>query len=79
MNKCKRVKKGVAKSLTFDTYRSCLFTGNPAPDAKMSVILSRLHELKNYTFIKKTLSAFDDKRYYTANINSYAHGHYKIK
>ena len=79
VKKCKGVKKCVAKDLTFDTYKSCLFTGNPAPDAQMSVILSKLHELKNYTFIKKTLSAFDDKRYYTDNVNSYAHGHYIIK
>ena len=64
----------MAESLTFDTYRNCFFTGNLVPDARMSVILSRLHKLKTHTFIKKTLSALDDKRYYTDNINSYGTG-----
>ena len=69
----------MAKDLTLDAYKNCLFTGNPAPDARMSVILSKLHELKTHTSNKKTLSAFNDKRYCTDNINSYAHGCYKIK
>ena len=79
MNKCKGVKKCVTKVLTFKTYKQCLDTGKPASDAEMSVISSKLHQLIILTFTKKTLSAFDDKRWYKDAVNSYAHWHYKIK
>lgn len=78
MTKCKGVKKCVVKTIGFDAYKQCLITGKPAPDAQMTVINFKLHQIKNLTFTKKTLAAFDDKRYYTYSINSLAHGHHKI-
>ena len=74
----KGVKKYVVKTFTFDMYKRCLDSGRAAPKCQMTVIGQRLHEIKTQTLTKKTLSAFDDKRYYTDSINSLAHGHYKI-
>ena len=76
--KHKGVKKCVVKNFTMDTYRDCLDSGNNGPDCKMSTLQSKLHEIKTVTFTKKGLSVFDDKRYYTDNINSLAHGHKDI-
>ncbi|XP_067947067.1 uncharacterized protein [Watersipora subatra] len=78
LTKCKGVKKCITKNLMFDTYKQCLDSGDPAPNATMTTLQSKLHEIKNWTFSKKTLSAFDDKRYYLDSINSLAHGHYRI-
>ncbi|XP_067947655.1 uncharacterized protein [Watersipora subatra] len=78
LTKCKGVKKCITKNLKFDTYKQCLDSGDPVPNATMTTLQSKLHKIKNWTFSKKTLSAFDDKRYYLDSINSLAHGHYRI-
>ena len=78
MKKCKGVKKCVVEDMRFDDYKRCLDTGEPAPDKRMNIIGSRLHELKTLSLVKKTLSAFDDKRYYTDGVTSLAHGHWRI-
>ena len=49
-------------------------------DAPMTILKSECHQVRNWTFTKKTLSAFDDKRWYLCDgVNSYAHGHYREK
>jgi hypothetical protein len=78
VTKCKGVKKCVTKKLTFETYKRCLDTGVPASKEWMRTLQSRKHVIETREFKKKTLSAFDDKRYYLNSINSLAHGHCRI-
>lgn len=76
--------KGVAKaaierSLRFDMYETTLFDRTEILTT-MNFIRSHSHCIQCETVRKKTLSAFDDKRYLlTDGISSLAYGHYIIK
>ena len=77
--RCKGVKKAVVKrSINFEDYKTCLFTGKPQT-RKMNVIRSHRHELFTEEINKIALSANDDKRVILEDgIHTLAHGHWKI-
>ena len=77
--KCKGVKKPVVKkSIKFDDYKKCLFTGKEQL-RKMNVIRSHKHDIYTEEVNKIALSANDDKRFILDDgIHTLAHGHYKI-
>ena len=78
--RCKGVKKAVVKrSINFEDYKTCLFTGNPQTRT-MNVIRSHGHELFTEEVNKIALSANDDKRVILEDgIHTLAHGHWRIK
>ena len=77
--RCKGVKKAVVKrSINFEDYKTCLFTGKPQTRT-MNVIRSHRHELFTEEINKIALSANDDKRVILEDgIHTLAHGHWKI-
>ena len=61
--KCKGIKKRVVeKSITYEDYKTCLFTGKEQL-RKMNIIRSYEHEVYTEEINKVALSAEDDKRY----------------
>ena len=77
--KCKGVKKSVVKkSITYEDYKTCLFTGKEQI-RKMNVIRSYNHEVYTEEVNKVALCSDDDKRYILEDgINTLAWEHYKI-
>ena len=77
--KCKGVKKNVVKkSIKFEDYKECLFTGREQL-RKMNVVRSHGHEMYTEEVNKVALSANDDKRIILADgIHRLAHGHWRI-
>ena len=77
--RCKGVKKAVVKrSINFEDYKTCLFTGKPQTRT-MNVIRSHRHELFTEEINKIALSANDDKRVILEDgIHTLAHGHWRI-
>ena len=75
---CKGVKKAVVKrSINFEDYKTCLFTGKPQTRT-MNVIRSHRHELFTEEINKIALSANDDKRVILEDgIHTLAHGHWR--
>ena len=62
LKKCKGIKKSVVKkSLDFDNYVKCLFTGEKEM-RKMNIIRSEKHEVYSKEVNKIALSNEDDKR-----------------
>lgn len=61
-----------------DEYRTALYKDTKS-DAAFNTRRSSEHQVYPITCTKIGLSQFDDKRYYTDRVSSYAHGHYKIK
>ena len=78
--KCKGVKKPVVKrSIAFEDYKRCLFTGKEQLRT-MNVIRSHKHEVYTEEINKIALSANDDKRIILKDgIHTLALGHYKIQ
>ena len=77
--KCKGVKKSVVKkSITYEDYKKCLFTGKKQL-RKMNIIRSHMHEVYTEEVNKVALCSDDDKRYILEDgINTLALRHYKI-
>ncbi|UYV83819.1 hypothetical protein LAZ67_X000294 [Cordylochernes scorpioides] len=74
----KGVKKHILKNeLTFQNYKDTLET-HKRHFLKQNLIQSRKHTLYTIEQTKLGLNAFDDKRHLLDDINSLAHGHYKI-
>ena len=76
--RCKGVKKAVVtRSINFEDYKTCLFTGKPQTRT-MNVIRSHRHELFTEEINKIALSANDDKRVILEDgIHTLAHGHWR--
>ncbi|XP_052765064.1 uncharacterized protein LOC128206548 [Mya arenaria] len=70
-------KVSVKKELKHEHYKNTLFN-ETSMISSMTALRSHQHELYGETIQKRALSAFDDKRYLTDSVNSYAYGHYKI-
>ena len=77
--KRKGVKKGVVeKTITFDNYRECLFSGK-SQMRSMNTFRSRKHEIYTESVNKTALSSNDDKRYILPDgENTLALGHYRL-
>ena len=76
--RCKGVKKAVVtRSINFEDYKTCLFTGKPQTRT-MNVIRRHRHELFTEEINKIALSANDDKRVILEDgIHTLAHGHWR--
>ena len=74
--KCKGVKKSVIKkTITFDDYKKCLFSGE-RQYRQMMAFRSRKHEIYTEEINKVALSADDDKRIILPDkVNTLAYGH----
>jgi hypothetical protein len=81
--KAKGIKKNVVKrEIAFDDYYRSLMgetKENIQQMTSFNCIRSIKHEVYSLTINKIGLCAHDDKRYLIDNINTYAHGHYKIE
>ena len=77
--RCKGVKKSVIKkTITFDDYKNCLFSGE-RQYRQMMAFRSRKHEIFTEEINKVALSADDDKRIILPDkVNTLAYGHYGI-
>ncbi|VDI33606.1 Hypothetical predicted protein [Mytilus galloprovincialis] len=74
----KGIKKcAVKKQLKHANYKECLFQ-NATTMNSMKLIKSQNYELFVNHIVKKGLSNFDEKRFWTNHIKSYAYGHFKI-
>jgi hypothetical protein len=79
VKKHKGVKKYVVEDWNFDKYKTTLFTGKDGEPCRMNLLQQKGHQIMNRTIIKKSVSAFDDKRFYTDPINSFAHDHWRTR
>lgn len=78
-NKCKGVKKCVAKKLKIEDYKNVNYN-REEKTITQNGIRSYKHQLYTETIKKVALSCFDDKRYICDdNINTYSFGHKDIK
>ncbi|KAF4522356.1 hypothetical protein B566_EDAN011076 [Ephemera danica] len=77
--KAKGVKQSaIKKQITFHDYKQCLFN-DENKYTNFHTIVSKKQELFTVKQTKLSLSAHDDKRHIREdNINTYAHGHYRI-
>ena len=77
--KCKGMKQGVVENtITFDDYKTCLFSGKPLY-RQMMTFRSRKHEVFTEEMNKVALSANDDKRIILPDkVNTLAYGHYSL-
>ena len=74
--KCKGIKKCVVrKTITFDDYKDCLFSGEIS---HRSQFRSSLHRIQTLEVNKVALSRDDDKRITIDAISSLARGHWKL-
>ena len=76
--KCKGIKKCVVnKTISFDDYKKCLFSGEPNYRFQL-IFRSCKHEVKTLEVNKLALSREDDKRISINEVASYAIGHYGV-
>ena len=74
----KGIKKCVVKkTITFDDYKACLFSGERSHRSQL-LFRSCKHEVKTLEVNKLALSREDDKRISINGVASYAIGHYKV-
>ena len=77
--KCKGIKKCVVKkTISFDDYKACLFSGEISYRPQLMFRYSK-HKVKMLEFNKLALSRDDDKLITVNGISSLARGHYNVK
>ena len=78
--RCKGVKRAVVKrSIHFEDYKKCLFTGKPQKRT-MNVIRSHRHDIYTEKVNKIALSANDDKRVILEDgAHTLVHGHWRVE
>ena len=77
-SKCKGIPKVAISKLKFKHYKQSLFN-EKSFKSKFARISSKDHEVSTTVFKRKSLSFYDDKRFYLCNVHSLPYGHYKIK
>ena len=68
------------KQLTKDIYKLCLLSDNIEDKLKTTSFYrtaSKEHKLQTIQQTKKSISHYDDKRYYLDAIHSRSHGHWR--
>ena len=78
INKCKGIPKIATSKLQFKHYREVL-EKRKTFKAQFKKITSKKHIVSTTNFTRKSLSFYDDKRFYLCNIHSLPYGHYRIK
>ena len=81
-NSCKKRAKGVQKcvvkkTITHDDYRKSYFEQKHLYHDQTR-ISSKLHKVSTETFRKRSLSYYEDKRFWKSINESYPYGHYAI-
>ena len=71
------MKSVIEKTLRHEHFKQCLFNEITTMHS-MKVIRSQKHELFMDTIFKRTLSGFDDKKYWINNIESLSFGNHNI-
>ena len=75
--KCKGIKKCVVrKTITFEDYKNCLFSGETSYRSQL-MFRSSLHKIQTLEVNKIALSKDDNKRITIDGIKSLARGHYR--
>ena len=78
ISKCKGIPRVATSKLQFKHYKKSLFKRKTI-HSRFSKISSKDHKVSTTTFLRKSLSCYDDKRFYLCNIHSLPYGHYKLK
>ena len=78
INKCKGIPKVATGKLKFKHYKKSLFNRTHI-FSTFSKINSKDHRVTTTSFKRKSLSCYDDKRYYLCDIHSLPYGHYKLR
>lgn len=77
VRKCKGVPKVATKKISHSTYKSALFNQNQFKST-FHKITSKNHIVSTTLIDKKSISFYDDKRYYLCKIHSVPYGHKMI-
>ena len=78
LNKCKGIPKVATNKLQFKHYKKSLFS-KAAMSSTFPRISSKDHRVTTTSFTRKSLSCYDDKRFYLCSLHSMPYGHYKLK
>ena len=78
ISKCKGIPKVATNKLKFKHYKQTLLKKETFY-SKFARISSKDHEVSTVSFKRKSLSFYDDKRFYLCNIHSLPYGHYKLR
>eukprot|EP00732_Lithocolla_globosa_P004275 Lithocolla_globosa_v1_NODE_3859_length_1563_cov_3.519231.p2 type:complete len:124 gc:universal NODE_3859_length_1563_cov_3.519231:117-488(+) len=76
--RCKGINESASKKFTHEMYKKCIDLVHVETDTTMNTIRSFNHNIQSIKLTKTSLSSYDDKRYLTDSINSFAYGHYRI-
>lgn len=71
--KCKGVKRGYRKTLTFEQYKSCVVNVRQL-NLEQSSILSKNHSIYSVSMNRVALTSFDSKRFQTCSKHTLAYG-----
>ena len=75
--KCKEIKKCVVrKTITFEDYKNCLFSGDTSYRPQL-MFRSSKHKIQTLEVNKIALNKYDDKRITIDIVRSLARGHYR--
>ena len=77
ISKCKGIPKVATNKLKFKHYKNALLHSKTLK-SEFSKITSKEHKVSTSAVIRKSLTGYDDKRYYLCDIHSLPYGHYKI-
>ena len=76
--KCKGIKKCVVrKTITFEDYKNCLFSGETSYRSQL-MLTSSLHKIRTFEVNKLALNKDDDKRITIDGVRSLSRGHWKL-
>ena len=76
--KCKGIKKCIVrKTITFEDYKNCLFSGDIYYRSQL-MFRSSLHKIQTLEVNKLALNKDDDKRITTDGVRSLARGHFRL-
>ena len=78
ISKCKGIPKIATNKLQFKHYKKALFD-KKIMNSTFSKISSKDHKVTTTTFSRKSLSGYDDKRFYLCNVHSIPYGHYRLR
>jgi len=78
ITKCKGVPKVAVRKLQYSDYKIALEKAK-VYRSQFQKITSKDHSVTTTMYERKSLSSYDDKRFYVCNIHSLPYGHYKVK
>ena len=78
INKCKGIPKVASSRLKFKDYKKALLQRKRIR-TQFHKIASKDHCVTTTKFDRKSLSFYDDKRFYTCDVHSLPYGHFRLK